>query len=486
MPDAPPAGPWPARLRRRLRPLLAWLPASLLGRIALAFGLVATASIGLGTVLVHDALTGVVSQEHERALVASAAPIRQKLVEGGVPALRSAELPPDVRRRFDAGTGSMRFAVLDAEGRVLEASGGAHPALPQRDAAGDPARQFRVPSAGSVIWGISQEVATPQGPVTLQVAEDMALNYVVLDDVPASAILPVVLVLATSAVLLLAVSVAAVLLLLGPLRRAAQEAAAVRPGTSARLSEDGVPAEARPLIRAVNSALDRLEEALAQQRAFSLDVAHELRTPLAILLTEVELLEETRATARIREDLLGLAQLVNRLLEAAEALESRPDARAAFDLAELSVRLAARLAQVGEREGRSLAVLGAEEPLLVRGDADAVGRALRNLMENALRHSARGTTVELRLRRPGTVEVADRGPGLPKGDRSRLFERLWRADRGAGGGTGLGLAIAQRIAQAQGGRIEAQDNPGGGAVFVLSLEPAPADAAAPRIATAAA
>ena len=460
------------RAQEAAAPLRRFLPRSLLGRLAFIFAVVASISIVIGAMVLDLTLNRVVWQEHERAVLASSATVQERLRTSGIHGLQAAPPTPEERRRFDPNTGSMRFVVLDPQGVVLDASRGALPALPRLDPAGEPEARFRTGADGSPLWGVSRVVQTPQGPVTLQVAQDMGRSYVVLDDVPLAAVKPVLVVLTLGAVLLLGANVAAVLLLLGPLRRAAHEAASVRPGGSTRLSEEGVPDEAKPLIRAVNGALDRLEEALALQRAFSLDVAHELRTPLSILVTEVELLEDDKAAAQIREDLDGLVRLVNQLLEAAEAMESRPGPDDVFDLAETCTRLATRFTQVAERQGRELRLTGAEGTLPVEGDGNAVARAIRNLVENALRHTAPGTAVELRLSAPAVVEVADRGPGLPPGERSRLFQRFWRADRGREGGTGLGLAIAQRIAQAQGGAVEAEDNPGGGAIFRLRLRPA--------------
>ena len=460
----------------RLVALGAWafglLPRSLIGRVTLAFAAVASFSILIGVVVLDHTLNRVVWAEHERALLTSTTVLRQRIAEGGLAALRAAPLPPDTARRFDPTTGSLRFVVLDETGRVLDASRGAQPALPRLDPAGDPLPRFREGADGSTVWGLSVDFATARGGLTLQIAQDMTRGEIALDEVQNSAVAPMLLVLVGGAVILLVVNVVCVLLLLRPLRRAAQEAAAVRPGTAMRLSDADVPAEARPLIRAVNGALDRLEEALAAQRAFSLDVAHELRTPLSILLTEVELLEDQGAARQIKEDLHDLVRLVNQLLEAAEAIEARPAEGQCFDLTDLCLRLASRLGQVAEREGLSLVVAGAAAPIWVEGDADAVQRAVRNLVENAMRHSPAGGAVTLRLLAPGVVEVADHGPGLPPGDRRQLFRRFWRADRAGRSGTGLGLAIVQRIVDAQGGVVEAMDNPGGGAVFALRLRPA--------------
>jgi signal transduction histidine kinase len=105
----------------------------------------------------------------------------------------------------------------------------------------------------------------------------------------------------------------------------------------------------------------------------------------------------------------------------------------------------------------------------VRGNQDAIYQALRNLVENALRYTAEGTEVELTVGTDGKVAVSDRGPGIPAADREKLFNRFWRADRSSTGNSGLGLAIAQRIATVHRGSLEIDDNPGGGARFVLQI-----------------
>jgi signal transduction histidine kinase len=105
----------------------------------------------------------------------------------------------------------------------------------------------------------------------------------------------------------------------------------------------------------------------------------------------------------------------------------------------------------------------------VRGDPDALGRAVRNLLENALAHTPAGTEVTLRVVPPATVEVADRGPGVPEAQRTLVFERFWRADRRRPRGAGIGLSLVSEIVARHGGSISIRDNEGGGAIFSLSL-----------------
>ncbi len=103
----------------------------------------------------------------------------------------------------------------------------------------------------------------------------------------------------------------------------------------------------------------------------------------------------------------------------------------------------------------------------VHGNGDAIERAVRNLVENALAHTAAGTTVEIAVTRDGAIRVLDRGPGVPRDERKHIFKRFWRRDRRRGGNAGLGLAIVTRIAEMHGATVEVDERPGGGAVFAI-------------------
>ena len=107
--------------------------------------------------------------------------------------------------------------------------------------------------------------------------------------------------------------------------------------------------------------------------------------------------------------------------------------------------------------------------MVVRGEEESLGDALRNLIDNALAHSAAGKPVEIRVAADGSVEVRDRGPGIPAEHREQIFERFWRARKSSGEGAGLGLSIVRAIVQRHHGSISVADNPGGGAVFRLAF-----------------
>jgi signal transduction histidine kinase len=128
-------------------------------------------------------------------------------------------------------------------------------------------------------------------------------------------------------------------------------------------------------------------------------------------------------------------------------------------------------------QAKTLALTPAGRPVRVRGERDTLGRALRNLVENALAHTAPATTVEIVVDAAGALHVMDRGPGVPPEQRDRIFRRFWRGDRRHPGHAGLGLAIVARIAEMHGASISVTDRPGGGAVFSLRFARVLAEAA---------
>jgi signal transduction histidine kinase len=257
---------------------------------------------------------------------------------------------------------------------------------------------------------------------------------------------------------------------LAPMQELARRAARISPtATDVRLPAAGLPPELKPMVVAINGALDRLDEGFRMQREFTADAAHELRTPLAILATHLDNLENKQVAAALRADVERMSRLVNQLLSVAtlEALAVAPDEIA--DLHAIAVDVAGSLAPLALKRGRSLAVTGATAPVAVRGNAEALRQALRNLIENALQHTPSGTEVEIEVTDEPAVHVSDRGPGVPPELRNRVVQRFWRADRRKGEGSGLGLAIVSRILAAHGGRLAVDDALGGGARFSLHL-----------------
>ncbi|MBP0493251.1 sensor histidine kinase [Pararoseomonas indoligenes] len=457
-------------------------PHSFVARLAAAYAVIGLGALVVGGVILHQTLNRVVWMEHQRGILAAGAEVTNRIEREG-PAGLARPLGGESGRRFDAATGSMLFAVTDSEGNRLAVSPGVDRQLPRVQENGQIPPSFQQGQDGTRLWGVTRWVTGPDGRrMAVQIAQDMERSYIVLDDVPAAALGPVILVLVIGGVLLFVANVGLLILLSSPLRRAAREAERIGHGGPPRLDEQGIPQELLPLIGAVNGALDRLDDSLEWQRGFSAEVAHELRTPLAIIQAELDLLDAGAVTDRLRRDVQELAELVSDLLEAAEAARDMPVADGAFDLAELVAHVARRFTPIAAKEGHALDSPPANAPVWVRGEREAIGRALRNLVENAIAHSPPAGTVTLRLAAPrdgmAVVEVADQGKGVPEAERKNVFRRHWRAGDVRRRGLGLGLSIVERIVSSHGGIAEVGDAPGGGALFALHLPLAPAAALA--------
>jgi signal transduction histidine kinase len=228
--------------------------------------------------------------------------------------------------------------------------------------------------------------------------------------------------------------------------------------------------------------LARLEAAFAEVRRFSADAAHELRTPLTALKGGLEVaLRAGRSPEEYRRVLEGSLEEVERLIRLAEDLlllsraSSAPEPRReAVDLEPLALEVldvGARLAA-----GTGVAVrLKEAAPVTVRGNPTALRRAALNLMDNAVKYTPAGGSVELSVARDGddaVLAVEDTGPGIAPEDAPRVFEPFVRLDAARArdiGGSGLGLAIARSIVLAHGGRIAVERGAAGGARFTIRL-----------------
>jgi signal transduction histidine kinase len=259
---------------------------------------------------------------------------------------------------------------------------------------------------------------------------------------------------------------------LKPVLAISEEAHAIGPSDpDQRLSVGGAPTEIRPLIGAVNGALDRLEAGFKAQRDFAANAAHEVRTPIAVLRSRIDRLEDQATKDELAKDIGQLERIFEQLLEL-----SRTDAIAGahhetVDLHRTAAELAAEMALAAIEKEKSLAVSGTEQ-VIVGGHQGLLRLALRNLAENALIHTPPGTEVEINVTTsPPGWRVLDRGPGVPDDQETALFERFRRGkgENVSPTGAGLGLSIVRRTIDVHGGRVWIEDRDGGGAVFVIAL-----------------
>ena len=263
-------------------------------------------------------------------------------------------------------------------------------------------------------------------------------------------------------------------------------------GTTGDLTKRLAPSTTRDevgrLTTSFNAMLERLQAAqaelaaaLAAQQRFVADASHELRTPLSTIRTNAEFLRErpdaaandrAAAIADVVSEAERMSKLVDGLLvlaraDAGVAVERRP-----VDMRAVATEEARRFHPPGRvRDELHDVQVSAQGSALVMGDADALGRVVRILLDNAFRHG-RPTVAITVARSDGHIqlEVRDAGPGLPPASEERIFERFYRADPArSGDGTGLGLSIARAIVMAHGGTIRATNAETGGAVVTVDL-----------------
>ncbi len=233
-----------------------------------------------------------------------------------------------------------------------------------------------------------------------------------------------------------------------------------------RIDESRAPEEVRPLIRAVNDLLERLNRVVESQKRFVADAAHQLRTPFAGLKTQAELaLRESdpeRKQHALRQILAGAERcnhLVNQLLSLAR---NEPNAQLVGRLEPLELNYLAQettmlwVPQALEKN-IDLGFEGFRKAVPVRGDAVSLREMIGNLLDNAIRYSAPGGTVTLSVGYEsggGVLRVEDDGPGIAAEHRSQVFERFYRILGSGQKGSGLGLAIVREVANLHGAHIK--------------------------------
>ncbi|HEU0155138.1 MAG TPA: HAMP domain-containing sensor histidine kinase, partial [Stellaceae bacterium] len=408
-------------------------------------------------------------------------------------------LPPSLAEFYSQGYGRAAYAVLDADGRVLFSSlpynraiTEVHPSSKgaeffQQDSVGAiapvrpvgrPVEFFRKNRNGLALYGATVPINLQGRQILVQVVEDVLHRDVLIDDILAQFLTHVGWITAPLLLVLLMIDVAIFRGAMQPIITASRRAEQISPNNiEPRLPERDMPREVLPLVRAVNQALDRLKEGYLAQREFTADAAHELRTPLAILRTQVDMIEDRELAEALRNDVESMSRLVNQLLEMAELEDFVIGDDEIADLGAVASEIAAYIAPLALARGKTVAVTGPRRPVRVRGNSDALGRAVRNLVENALTHTAPDTSVEIVVDPSGALQVMDHGPGVPVAARDHIFRRFWRGDRRRSGSSGLGLAIVARIVEMHGATVTIGDRPGGGAVFMIrfpAVLPAPA------------
>lgn len=443
---------------RSLQAQLAW-------RLLLLFAAATMVGVAL---LAHQARQGGIAWTH-RALLAQARDIAASVAANGTPPRDGANAPAMAAEAFalhsPAGltaTSSSEFSEL----AVAAITVGEEPRYVRLKKPGSPFDDYCV---------VRVRLATAAGPLAVTVGRPSNAGPgadALVDDFVAD----IAWTVPTLMALTLGTALFAVRRSLRPVQLALQQAGAIGPqATGVRLPEAGLPTEIAPLVQAVNQALGRLEQGFAVQRDFTAHAAHELRTPLAILTTGLEALHDEHGdVAALRADVARMNRLVEQLLAVARLDAAALDVQSPVDLHEVATDVVSNLAPWALARGRALSLEGDEtRGARVPGNQDAIGSALRNLVDNALAHAPAGTEVRVQVGPGARVSVLDDGAGVPQAERAHVFERFWRSKTAPAGGAGLGLAIVRKIMEAHGGRVFVEDRASGGAVFTMEFPATP-------------
>ena len=295
--------------------------------------------------------------------------------------------------------------------------------------------------------------AALRGTITISVAEPLAHRRAVARAALIGLALPLALIVPASLIGVWAAVRAA----MASIRRFRQGIEARGRGDLSPISAGGLPSEFQPNARAVNLLLDRLRRALEAERSFTANSAHELRTPVAGALAQVQRLiveapdEATRARAcHIEAALQRLARLSEKLMQLARAEGGRLQAEAPVGVASILRML---VADMGRDDGHRIELMLPETDIMASIDPDAFAILARNLIENALHHGAQDAPVQVSLSLNGVLRVVNTGPVVPAdvlGGVARPFERGPTDAQGSG----LGLAIVAAIAAGTGGRLD--------------------------------
>jgi signal transduction histidine kinase len=408
---------------------------------------------------------------HDKAMLQQANAVAEHLSVGADGHLQL-NLPSNLLGLYSPEYGRYSYAVTDDNGAVLFSSAKDHTALFPADPRGSEVAFLQNLRGGATVSGASVRKMIGDRSVWVQAGEDLANRDVLTDDIVADFYRNVGWITLPILLVLLITDIAIFRRALRPLRQASDIAAEIgpaRPGL--RLPTKEIPREVRPLVSAVNLALDRLEEGFKILRDFTADAAHELRTPLSVLRTRIDVLEDTDIRRALRQNVEGMAHIVGQLLDIAELDAVTIDPSETADLQSVAAEVAEFLAPLALAQGKDVALSGATEPVWVRGSAEMLSRAIRNLAENAINHTTPGSTVEFVVEDSGKVSILDQGPGIAPHERKLIFQRFWRRDRRKPGSTGLGLSIVQRIAELHSATITVENRRPNGACFSLQFAP---------------
>jgi two-component system, OmpR family, sensor histidine kinase TctE len=443
------------------------------------------AFVALSAFSLYRQALGAADTAYDRTLLASAKAIGEQLdIAGSAEAPQLvAQLSYSALEAFEADNRSRIFyKVSGFRGEMVSGFDDLPPALPARP--GEPNvyaalvhfydAQYRGEPVRMAVLQQPVAGAVGQGMATIQVAETLELRRTLARSLLVQTLGQQALLVALIAIVVVFVVQRAT----RPVRELSQRIEARPEADLSPLPADGAPRELQPLVQATNAVMARLAHLLEHQKRFVRDASHQLRTPLAVLKTQVQSArrgdaEPAVALAEIDHTVARATELANQMLALAkvEQLRQQGGAVPVLDWGALVRAVALDVAPLVAAGGIDFELEVAATP--VRAHEWALRELTRNLLHNAIKHSPRGGRLAVRLAAAGgraRLVVADDGPGIDAELRQRLFEPFAAAGRHAG--SGLGLAICQEIAQSARGTVRLDNRNGGGldAVAELPLE----------------
>tara|TARA_R110002020_G_scaffold309301_1_gene525090 strand:+ start:240229 stop:241557 length:1329 start_codon:yes stop_codon:yes gene_type:complete len=272
-------------------------------------------------------------------------------------------------------------------------------------------------------------------------------------------------------ILLLLFNALAVRSVLKPLAEAEQQALEMDPAKPGQqLSVSAAPREITALVEALNGAFERLDKSVSTLKEFTGFAAHELRTPLSIMLLTAGKLPPGEVRQQLSDDIRSMSRLVAQLLELAQAEVLVPGERPVVDLAEIGKSVVSSLDQVARSSNQRLVFLDHGDAQ-AHAHSEAVYRIYRNLIENAIAHAPSDRPIEISAGPGPIIAVRDFGPGIAIADRAKIFDKFWQGGTRSEGGAGLGLGIVKSLTDALNAEIALDCPEEGGAIFSVRFLP---------------
>jgi len=374
------------------------------------------------------------------------------------------DLSPAIKPIFATGYDGRAYIVVDRFGRLVAASLFGKPEL----IASAPRIMAARPFHTRRLTGLSVPVRADNQIFWIVITQDQDRPGVILDDVMRVFLPRYLTILLFLLLLLPLINSLMVRRLVKAVRLVSSRAATIDArNLHVRLAESGLPTEIAPLVHATNGLVERLGASFRQQGEFSANVAHELRTPLATLQLQIDAVKEDRVREQLSFQVNRLSHVLSQLRDLASLEPQTEEGMTRVDLRALALRVVSDMAPAIIAQQHAIELAGDDKVIFVAGNEMLIELALRNLIDNATRHTPPGVLIRITPEATGSISVQDNGPGIVAENLHLLTRRFWRADHHRSDSAGIGLSIVQRIVDVHRGSMEIRNCEPHGSCFIL-------------------